>query len=325
MQQHASHDQIIYSQSSPNFTVFILYLSKPIIYSSFSTFQTIFKIMKKISHLLFLCLVLTSLSPPQDHSNELNLSEMLKSFGEKAFEVAENVKIALEKTTGTVRIGDIIEGALKDSVVKMHDWDFYDSPKRICEDIKWNFTRNVFLMRSVDTICDVLGKVSFEEIRRVINWCHLLGFSTAYGIGVWVTFSSGYVLGKCLPKQEVSMMLNKMNMVCFRAMAYSVGVALVGFLASRGITREGFSNKMAMFQLFNLVSALCMMLINLIFLEPRATKCIVQRKKETWEIKSVAAEKLKKMNAYSSTLSVSTVVVLTWHLAYISQMLQARH
>lgn len=34
-------------------------------------------------------------------------------------------------------------------------------------------------------------------------------------------------------------------------------------------------------------------------------------------------EKLKRLNTYSSVLNVSTLVVLTWHMAYMGQRLQA--
>ncbi|MFS7951367.1 hypothetical protein Hanom_Chr07g00594351 [Helianthus anomalus] len=51
---------------------------------------------------------------------------------------------------------------------------------------------------------------------------------------------------------------------------------------------------------------------------------IAHKMKGPCEAKSVAAKKLKKINTYISTLNVSTMVVLTWHLVYIGQLLQAR-
>ncbi|KAI3802497.1 hypothetical protein L1987_30630 [Smallanthus sonchifolius] len=232
-------------------------------------------------------------------------------------------------------IADTIQGILKDVVVKLDEWDPVDSPRRIGEDIRQNASLKIEqgveevkeTVKNVMETCpnDLLrwSKNAICDVRSVIGWCQLLGFSTAYGMGVWVTFFSGSVLGRCLIKQEGAIMLHKMNMVYFRAMGCCVGTAVLGFLASQEI-RGGLSNKMEMFQGFNLVSALVMILINLIFLEPRTKKFIVERMKGTRKTRSVAAENLKKINGYSSTLNVLTMVVLTWHLAYIGQLLQAR-
>ncbi|PWA43802.1 hypothetical protein CTI12_AA532270 [Artemisia annua] len=266
------------------------------------------------------------------------ITETVKSVG-------ENAKSAVKQTIGMVNIGDSSTvGTLKDSVVKIEDWDLVDSPKRIGEDIESNASRkieqgveevketvdfikdstpNELVTQCQNKICDAFY-VSLEKIRSVISWFHLFGFSTAYGMGVWVTFFSSFVLRKSLSKQQFGMVLNKINMVYFRGMSYCVGAALLGFLVSQG--RKGASsNKMEMFQGLILVCALVMSLINMIFLEPQATKLIVERMNERGETKSEAAEKLKKLNTYSSTLNVSTMVVLTWHLAYLGQLLQARH
>ncbi|GJS01676.1 putative late embryogenesis abundant domain-containing protein [Tanacetum coccineum] len=310
------------------------------------------------------------------------ITETVKSVG-------ENAKSAVKQTIGMVNyIGDSSAvGTLKDSVVKIEDWDLVDSPKRIGEDIQSNASRKIeqgveevketvdFIKDSTpnelvthceNKICDAFY-VSLETIKSAISWCHLFGFSIAYGMGVWVTFFLSCVLRKCLSKQQFGMVLNKINMVYFRGMNYCVGAALFGFLVSQGI-KGVISNKMEMFQGFNLVCALVMSLINMIFFEPRTTKAlndlqlivermnergetkseaaekikklntysstlnalndlqlIVERMNERGETKSEAAEKIKKLNTYSSTLNVSTMVVLTWHLAYLGQLLQARH
>ncbi|MFS7951368.1 hypothetical protein Hanom_Chr07g00594361 [Helianthus anomalus] len=200
---------------------------------------------------------------------------------------------AMKKLGQTIRmagVDDDSKGTLKDLVVKLEEWDPVDSPKRICEDVGHNASvkikdgveeaketvenivetsPNEALTRSKTAINDVLDIVLSE--RWVTGWCHLLGFSTAYGMGVWVTFFSGCVLGKCLTKQEGAMVSNMMNMVYFRTIGCCVGAAVFGFLV--GQRRRGcLSNKMVMFQGFNLVSALVMVLINLIFLEPQRTK-----------------------------------------------------
>ncbi|CAI9286762.1 unnamed protein product [Lactuca saligna] len=258
---------------------------------------------------------------------------------EKVKEVAGNAKNAVRKAVGLFTIGESTKGALKDLVVKMRQWDVIDSPKRIGEDIESNASLKVEeAVEEVKEIVKIVKETSWndlltkptrkmivltDKIQSVISWCHLLGFSIAYGIGVWVTFFSSCVLGNCLPKREYRMIINELYMVYFRAMANCVGAALIGYLVSRGRNVFFLSNKMAIFQGFNLLSAFLMNLTNLMFLEPRATKR--KKIKEDSGTKIVVSEKLKKLNKYSSTLNVSTMVVLTWHLAYIGQLVQAPH
>ncbi|KAM0066449.1 hypothetical protein Hdeb2414_s0002g00049171 [Helianthus debilis subsp. tardiflorus] len=210
--------------------------------------------------------------------------------GENANNIIAKAMKKLAQTIRMAGVDDNSEGTLKDMVVKLEEWDPVDSPKRTCEDVGHNASvkikdgveeaketvenivetsPNEALTRSKTAINDVLDIVLSE--RWVTGWCHLLGFSTAYGMGVWVTFFSRCVLGKCLTKQEGAMALNMMNMVYFRTMGCCVGAAVFGFLVGQG--RKGcLYNKMVMFHGFNLVSALVMVLTNLIFLEPRATK-----------------------------------------------------
>ncbi|KAL4559693.1 hypothetical protein LXL04_031836 [Taraxacum kok-saghyz] len=273
-----------------------------------------------------------------------NVWEKVKVVGIKAKQMAGTASSLVGKTLGTLSIGGGTKGALKDSVVKVGEWDLVDSPKRIGEDIERNASRivdsgveevkeTVEIVRETslhDLLTRTTRKVTVlvDTIQSVISWCHLLGFSMAYGMWVWVTFISSSVLGKCLPKLQHQMIANKLYMVYFRAMAYCIGTALIGFLVGRWRKVFYLSNMMDIFQGLNLLSALIMSLTNMMYLEPQATKLVDERKKMNEERgpKSVAAKKLKKLNTYASTLNVSTMVMLTWHLAYVGQLLEAaRH
>ncbi|CAI9267201.1 unnamed protein product [Lactuca saligna] len=236
------------------------------------------------------------------------LSEKFKAVGEKAKDVAGIVKNAVGKPLGLFTFGEGTKGTLKDSVLKVEQWDLVDSPKRIGEDIGSNATRKVEegveeVKETVKTVQESswndlltrstsMATVLIDKMQSVISWCHLLGFSTAYGMGV--------------------------------AMSYCIWAALIGYLVSLGRNLFFLSNKMAVFQGFNLLSALLMNLINMMFLEPRATK-IKKIKEDSGTKSTVSSEKLKKLSTYSSTLNCSTMVVLTWHLAYIGQLVQAGH
>uniref|UniRef100_A0A2C9WFV5 TMEM205-like domain-containing protein n=1 Tax=Manihot esculenta TaxID=3983 RepID=A0A2C9WFV5_MANES len=111
-----------------------------------------------------------------------------------------------------------------------------------------------------------------DSLMGVVN---LLGFSTAYGMCVWVTFISSYVLGSALTRHQFSIVQSKIYPVYFRAMAYCIGAALLGHLFGQ---RKKFT-KAEMFQVYNLLAAISVVLINALFLEPLATKLIFEELK----------------------------------------------
>lgn len=94
---------------------------------------------------------------------------------------------------------------------------------------------------------------------------HLLGFAVAYGMCVWVTFASNYVLAGALPRHQFAMVQSQIYPVYFKAMACSVGMALLGHMMGQ---RKRFSP----LSMGNLMASLVMILVNLLYLEPRATK-----------------------------------------------------
>lgn len=99
---------------------------------------------------------------------------------------------------------------------------------------------------------------------------NLLGFGTAYGMCTWVTFISSYLLAKALPRQQFALVQSKIYPAYFRAMAYSIGAALLGHLMSQ--RRRLFSNTPEMLQACNLFASLLMVSFNMLYLEPLATK-----------------------------------------------------
>ncbi|KAK8477916.1 hypothetical protein V6N13_136935 [Hibiscus sabdariffa] len=118
---------------------------------------------------------------------------------------------------------------------------------------------------------------SMEALNTVMGLANLLGLATAYGTSVWVTFISSYVLAGHLPRQQFGVVQSKIYPVYFRAMAYSIGLALLGhFLRHR---KRSISSWPDMLQSFNLLSSLSMVLVNALYLEPKATKVMFERMK----------------------------------------------
>ncbi|KAG6431977.1 hypothetical protein SASPL_103549 [Salvia splendens] len=198
---------------------------------------------------------------------------------------------------------------------------------------------------------DVLDYVApRERLGAAAGVLHLMGFAAAYGMGVWITFASSYVLAGALPRHQFAVVQSKIYPVYFRGMACGVGMALLGHLVGR-------RDPAPVFQGLNLAAALGMILVNLRWLEPQATKVMVERmKKEKEEGTGQAVETcrkagestaetagrvpaseaaaarsqiiqlsqtLERLNSYSSFLNALTLVSLTWHLVHLGQRLHA--
>ncbi|GLU06724.1 hypothetical protein SLE2022_237250 [Rubroshorea leprosula] len=118
----------------------------------------------------------------------------------------------------------------------------------------------------------VRNMVSLDSLMGIAN---LLGFATAYGTGMWVTFASSYVLAELLPRQQFALVQSKTYPVYFRVMASGIGLALLGHIL--GHRSRVFSSKADMFQAYNLLSSLLMVLFNALYLKPRATKAMFER------------------------------------------------
>ncbi|TMX03200.1 hypothetical protein EJD97_017719 [Solanum chilense] len=134
------------------------------------------------------------------------------------------------------------------------------------------------IVRGRDFFCDLFTYIfSLGNLRHVIRLMHLLGFSVAYGMCIWVTFISSYVLARVLPRQQFAVVQSKIYPVYFKAMAYCVGLAFVGHFLSQ--KRWFYTNLGEAVQGFNLLASISMLLVNSLYLEPRATKVMFERLK----------------------------------------------
>jgi hypothetical protein len=98
---------------------------------------------------------------------------------------------------------------------------------------------------------------------------HLFTFSTVYGSAFWVTFVSGMILSKHVPRQQFGYVQSRMFPVYLRIVA--VGQAVLLLLHS--LLHPWFSAESAeRMQLFNFAVMLASTLLNAYVLEPRATK-----------------------------------------------------
>ncbi|GMI90548.1 hypothetical protein like AT1G72100 [Hibiscus trionum] len=179
-------------------------------------------------------------------------------------------------------------------------------------------------------------------LNRVMGIAHLVGLASAYGMSVWVTFISSTVLGEALPRQQFGVVQSKIYPVYFKAMGFSVGLALLGHLLGQRTTL--LSSKTAMFQAFNLLCSFLLVLVNALYFGPKATKVMLERmrveKEERRGRDGVVAEetamksrespssaatigRLKKLNAKSSLVNVVTLAALTLHLLYLAHRISS--
>ncbi|TXG53377.1 hypothetical protein EZV62_022546 [Acer yangbiense] len=239
--------------------------------------------------------IATAIGKAKDKVSEAKEGAMHKAqdVKEAAAGKAEDVKEGAKQTAAGMA-EDVKEGA-KESLSKAKS--AAKETKDIGEDVARNVTKQVGKVRdsvvekakeakqgsehAAKRVQNSLHKV-FDKIGRHLNglisglsgamnglmgMMNLLGFATAYGMCVWVTFISSYVLAGALPRQQFGIVQSKIYPIYFRAMAASIGLALLGHTLPRL-----FKTKADMFQAANLLGSLLMVLANSMYLEPRATK-----------------------------------------------------
>ncbi|KAE9593512.1 hypothetical protein Lalb_Chr19g0140481 [Lupinus albus] len=206
-----------------------------------------------------------------------NLQQQTKETVDKAKEKAHDVQQQTKET--------VDKGKEKAHDVQQQTKETVDKAKEKAHDVKQQTKETVdkakekgqrfkeHVVRNVSEAKDSLGNAvrrgatnivgSMEKVTGVAN---LLGFATAYGMNVWVTFISSYVLSRAMPRQSFGMVQSKIYPLYFRAMAYCIGIALLGHVLSH---TKGMPH---IFQAYNLLASLFTVFINSLYLEPRATK-----------------------------------------------------
>nr|GMD81816.1 Transmembrane protein 205 [Ipomoea batatas] len=162
------------------------------------------------------------------------------------------------------------------------------------------------LRRGGEVLYDALEYIfSPENFNALFGTAHLLGLAIAYGMCVWVTFISSYVLALALPRQQFATVQTKVYPLYFKAMGYSIGAAFSGHLL--GQRRWPYSSGTETYLGFNLVAALVMVMKE----EGRGMSAGMMK----------LSKRLKKLNSQSSFLNVVTLMAMTLHLAHIAQRL----
>ncbi|KAG7597962.1 hypothetical protein ISN44_As06g022680 [Arabidopsis suecica] len=183
----------------------------------------------------------------------------------------------------------------------------------------------------------------------------IVAIAAAYGMCVWVTFVSGYVLASVLGEKQFGVVQSKMYPVYFKAVTVGILVGLLGHVISR--RRKVFTDAVDMWQAVNLLASILMVEANASFVDPRATKAMFElikaekeegrgldtsepqssetaartrgKKKVTEKMDQDAvkqrltnlSKRMYRLNAYSSRLNLLTLMSLTWHFVYLGDRL----
>ncbi|GAV84578.1 DUF4149 domain-containing protein [Cephalotus follicularis] len=203
-----------------------------------------------------------------------------------------------------------------------------DTGKTIGEDVARNVSEKIenIIHRTKHAInkvktgaCNFFNEISHsflhntQALKDLMSVVTLLGFSTAYGMCLWVTFISSHVLAGALPRQQFGVVQSKIYPAYFRAMACSIGMALLGHSLEH--RRKMFAIEAELFQGYILMASILMVLANMLYLEPRATKVMFEKMKiekeegrgrESYEAKSTRGDESHPVADPSATTTTDT-------------------
>jgi hypothetical protein len=178
-------------------------------------------------------------------------------------------------------------------------------------------------------------------VLALARFLHLLTFATIYGSSLWVTFVSGIILSKNIPRQQFGFVQSRVFPVYLRVVAAGEGLLFLlhsimhPWLSADTLERQQFQN---------FVWMIAATLVNVYLLEPRATKVMFERLKVEKEDgrmretgnpaeaipaasddnkKKLTAmnERFKMLHSCSSAMNMITLAGLTWHLWHLSRRL----
>ncbi|WOL11856.1 hypothetical protein Cni_G20620 [Canna indica] len=197
------------------------------------------------------------------------IKETATKAKDKASQVKEGAKDAMEKVTETTKeAGQDLARNISDMTKKAEQ-----KAEKMATEVQGNLTD--ILRRAKEVAHDAVAYMwPRETCKTAAAILHLLGFAAAYGTCIWVTFVSSNVLAAELPRQQFGMVQSKLYPVYFRVVAYGVAIAFAAQFFSRD--RRGLAERV---QGYNLCGALGTVLINMLFLEPKATRVMFARMK----------------------------------------------
>ncbi|GAB2224055.1 hypothetical protein Drorol1_Dr00004801 [Drosera rotundifolia] len=218
--------------------------------------------------------VADELSSARDKASE-KAKEAAEKLSEKMKEKANEVFVEMPKRKGEEMVEEVAGKA----------WDVEEKVEAAAGMVREKLRKGErvrdlsdIARRAKEVLCDSVSYVvSRETVDAMMQGIQLFGVAVGYGISVWVTFVMSHVLAGVLPRQQFAIVQSKLYPVYFKAMGFSVGSALLGHLMVQ--RRRGITEKQEMLQVYGLGGLFLSVLVNYLFLEPRATKVMFDKMK----------------------------------------------
>jgi len=188
------------------------------------------------------------------------------------------------------------------------------------------------------------GKELFHHIRpessisssNLTRFLYLITFATTYGSAIWMTFVSGVILSKSIPRQQFGFVQSRIFPLYLKFVATGDVILLVFYSIMHPLRSTDSSG---VWQLVNLLLLIIGTVFNVFILEPKTTKLFVERMKlekeegrgldyntrtspllQHGERKLEASkQQFKILHGYSTVLNLASLAGLTlhaWHLAH---------
>eukprot|EP00392_Amoebophrya_sp_AT5.2_P000751 g752.t1 len=201
-----------------------------------------------------------------------------------------------------------------------------------------------------------LGGSVKEVLLDTYRWpLHVFCFSTWFGCSMWVSFVAGLVMFHNLPRHVFGRLQAKLFPRYFQFSVIFVGGCLLLEAAVRGLALTGPStttstlkstnegNVMPTPQLYNLLAVLAILLLNLLYFEPKTTAVMYERHKveirlgtghEVGQLRPSDPEKANdpelvalskkfgKLHGVSTSLNLLGLCLGTWHAVWIGSNMQ---
>ncbi|CAK9222853.1 unnamed protein product [Sphagnum troendelagicum] len=177
------------------------------------------------------------------------------------------------------------------------------------------------------------SSISSSNLTRFL---YLITFATTYGSAIWMTFVSGVILSKSIPRQQFGFVQSRIFPLYLKFVAMGDMILLVLYSIMHPLRSTDSSG---VWQLVNLLLLIVGTVFNVFILEPKTTKLFVERMKLEKEEgrgldyntrtspllqggeKKLEASKqqFKILHGYSTILNLASLAGLTlhaWHLAH---------
>ncbi|MCO5568644.1 hypothetical protein L7F22_022343 [Adiantum nelumboides] len=172
-------------------------------------------------------------------------------------------------------------------------------------------------------------------LRPFLRTIYLATFSAIYGIALWITFLSGHLLSRTLPRQQLGVVQSKLFPVYLRMI--TACVALCG-LTHALLHPWQSADRSEHWQYVNFGLCTGLALLNMLVVEPKATKMMFEKLRvEKEEGRGQSGEevsddivkqrianidtKFRGLHQMASYLNLGIVAGLSWHLWYLANRL----